>query len=142
KCCSEGSRVIRLVGKQAARKSSCNERFRRTNVVALALGELEGERQAERIDNKVNFRGKAAPRTTYPLRRGSPLPPAACWCAPGAPLRAGLPAQEPTLTTDRRSVEVEACCAPWSMPQAPWKGLRRTAPGTGTGTGTAFRDRP
>lgn len=36
-------------------------------------GELEGERQAERIDNEVNFRGKAAPRTTYSLRRGPPF---------------------------------------------------------------------
>ncbi len=71
-------RVVRLVSEQTQRLYSCYELLGRLAVVALPFGNLEGERKAQRVDNKVDFRRQAPTRTPYPLRDRPPLPPAAC----------------------------------------------------------------
>ena len=50
----------------------------RQDVVTLALGDLERERQSERIDDQVDLRRQAPPRSTDAVRRRPPFPPAAC----------------------------------------------------------------
>jgi len=52
---SEAIRVIRLVGEQAGRQHPRDQLFGRSVVVPLAFGDLERERQSERIDHDVDL---------------------------------------------------------------------------------------
>lgn len=75
---AEAMRAVGLVAEQASRLGSIHQGRRRHDVVALALRDLEGERQAQRVDYEMNLRRRAATRAPDPLDCGPPFPPAAC----------------------------------------------------------------
>src|SRR4029079_8744371 len=90
---SKGIRIVRLVAEQTRGLHSRDELRGGSIVVPLAFGDLERERESERVDHHVDLRGEAAARPTYALLRGPPFPPRS------------------SPTADHR-VEVEPSCTP------------------------------
>src|SRR5262249_50265978 len=79
---AEIARIVGLVREQTAREHAADEVLGRHDIVALALGDLERERQTQRIYDQVHLRGQTSTRATNSFSRRPPFPPAppaACW---------------------------------------------------------------
>ena len=57
---AEVARVVRLIREHAPRESAGDQFLREHDVVALPLGSLEREWQAERVDDQVHLRSQAS----------------------------------------------------------------------------------
>ena len=76
---AEAIGVEGLVGEQAARPDAFDEWNRANTVVALAFGDLEGDRQPKRVDDQVNLGRRPTSRLADCIACGPPFPPDACW---------------------------------------------------------------
>jgi hypothetical protein len=70
--------AVRLVGQETTRVGRGDQLGRGHSVMALALGDAEGEWEPEGIDDEMNLRRQSAARATNRLNLGPPFPPAAC----------------------------------------------------------------
>ena len=63
----EGVAVVALVGKHRAGLDLSGQRLGLGNVMGLPAGEAEGDGKPKRIDDGMDFGGKAAARAAYGL---------------------------------------------------------------------------
>ena len=75
-------RVIAGIGNQCFPAGvPCDDGFRDGGLVPLALRELDVERPAFAVDERVDFRGEPTSRVTQSIADDPPFPPAASWWA-------------------------------------------------------------
>jgi len=73
--------VVGLVGQDVACRQALDERLGLGDVVALAAGEEEAHRIAERVDGDMELAGQPAPAAADGAIFRPPFLPVACWCA-------------------------------------------------------------